>query len=307
MDIRHLEYFLEVVRQGSFSKAAAILHITQPSISKMIKSLEDDLGVPLIYRNSKQVSLTDAGQAVLEQSQQIVTLFHNLSGEIDDIVHLKKGKVRIGIPPIAGSTIFPPLLGEFNKHHPHIQIQLFEFGSKKVELGVQDGSLDIGIVCTLPSKTDIFEILSFVQDPLQVIVHPEHHLAGYPAVDFAALANEPFVLYSDDFSLYDHIHHRCKLSGFQPRIICETSQREFMTQMVAAKLGVALLPSKICDQLDPQTLVAIPLTDPQIFLHLSLIWRKDRYLSFAARRWLEFTSTELGITPPTLNRGTEIA
>lgn len=305
MDIRHLEYFLEVARQRSFSKAAATLHITQPSISKMIKSLEEDLGVPLIYRNAKQVELTDAGQAVQEQARQIVTLFQNLTVELNNVVHLKKGKVRIGIPPIAGSTVFPPLLGEFNRNYPNIQIQLFEFGSKKIELGVQEGVLDIGIVCTLPTKTDIFEVLSFVEDPLQVIVHPQHRLVGHPAVDFAALASESFVLYSEDFSLYDHIHHRCKLAGFHPKIICETSQREFMTQMVAANLGVALLPSGICRGLDPKTVVAIALTDPQIFLQLAIIWRKDRYLSFAARRWLEFTSGQLGIEPPAINRGYE--
>lgn len=288
MNIHHLEYFLEVVRQGSFSKAAATLHITQPSISKMVQNLEDELGLVLINRNAKPLELTDVGQAVMAQTQEIMALFHNLTTKIDDVTQLKTGNIRIGIPPIAGSTIFPPILGEFNKCYPDIQLNLFEFGSKKIELGVDDGSLDIGIVCTLPAKTDMLEIFSFVEDPLRVIIHPKHHLANQAEVDFAALANEAFVLYNKDFSLYDHILDRCKLAGFQPRIICETSQREFMTQMVAANIGVALLPSKICDELDPDKIKAVPFTDPQIFLQLSIIWRKDRYLSFAARQWLDF-------------------
>ena len=297
MDIRHLEYFLEVVRQGSFSKAATALHVTQPSISKMIKSLEDELGFPLIYRTAKKIELTDAGQAVLEQAQQISALFQNLTVDLADLTNLEKGRVRIGIPPIAGSTIFPRVLGEFNRAYPNIQIQLCEFGSKKVELAVLEGSLDVGIVCSLPARDDVFAAFSFVEDPLRLIVHPEHPLAKLPSVDFAALADEAFVLYSEDFSLYDLISHRCKLSGFQPKIICKTSQQEFMTQMVAAKLGVALLPGKICDELDPKMIVSIPLTDPQIMLHLAIIWRKDRYLSFAARRWLEFATAPLGVKP----------
>lgn len=292
MNITHLEYFLEVIRQGSFSKAAAALHVSQPSISKMIQSLEEELGVTLIYRSAKQIELTDAGKVILEQAQQIVPRFQNLAMELDDIVHFKKGKVRIGLPHITGSTVLPGVLGRFHQTHPNIQIQLYEFGSKKIQLGVQEGSLDVGIVCTLPQKTDIFEIFPLVKDPLKVIMHPGHALAAKPVVDFADLKNEPFVMYSADFSLYDCILECCKAAGFQPKIICETAQREFMTQMIAAKLGIALLPSTICDNLDQNTIISIPLKDPQIYLQLAIIWRKDRYLSFAARRWLEFTTDQ---------------
>lgn len=296
MNIHHLEYFLEVVRQGSFSRAASTLYITQPSISKVIQNLEDELGVVLINRNMKPLELTDAGQEIIEQVQQIVTLFHNLTIKLDDVIQLKKGKIRLGVPPIASSTILPPILGEFKKKYSNIELQLIEYGSKKVELGVYDGTLDIGIVCTTPTKTDIFEFFSFIEDPLKVIVHPEHPLANNKQIDFADLSDESFVLYSEDFSLYDHILNRCKLAGFQPKVICETSQREFMTQMVAANFGIALLPGKICDQIDPKTIVSIPFNDPQIFLQLSAIWHKDRYLSFAARQWLQFVSKLLPAT-----------
>ena len=146
------------------------------------------------------------------------------------------------------------------------------------------------VVCD-PDRADSFEVLPFVEDPLKLIVHPAHALAQKDEVDFADLRDEGFVLYSEDFSLHDQILARCRLAGFQPIIICETSQREFMTQMVAAKLGVALLPSNICAELDPAAIVAVPLKDPKMVLHLAVIWRKDRYMSFAARRWLEFTTT----------------
>ncbi len=291
MNIRQLEYFLEVARQESFSKAATILHVSQPSISEMIKNLEEELGSPLLYRGAKRLELTDAGQLVQEQAQQIVAQFNNLSGNLKDLHLLHKGKIRIGIPSITASTIFPRVLGEFKQHYPKIELQLHEFGSKKVRQGVNEGTLDIGIVCTLPDRSESFEVFPFVEDPLRVIVHPEHPIASAPSVDFSDLRHEGFVLYSEDFSLHDQILARCKLAGFQPTIICETSQREFMTQMVAAKLGIALLPCKICDELDPAAIVSVPLADPQMYLQLAIIWRKDRYLSFAARRWLEFTTT----------------
>ncbi len=289
MNIRHLEYFLEVARQESFSKAAAILHVSQPSISEMIKNLEDELGAPLLYRGAKRLELTDSGQIVKQQADQIVTLFHSLAGNLQDLNQLQKGKIRIGLPPITASTIFPRLLGEFKQQYPNIELQLHEFGSKKIRQGVNEGSLDIGIVCSLPDRTEHFEVLPFVDDPIQVILPPGHRLSGKSAIDFTDLRDEGFVLYSEDFSLHDQIIARCKLAGFQPIIICETSQREFMTQMVAAKLGIALLPSKICRELDPARIISVPLTDPQIILHLAVIWRKDRYMSVAARRWLDFS------------------
>ena len=296
MNIRQLECFLEIVRQGSFSKAASILHVSQPSISEMIKNLEDEIGTPLLYRDAKRLEMTDVGQTVWEQSQQIVCLFNNLSGHVKESTLLKKGKIRIGIPSITASTIFPRVLGEFKREHPNIELQLYEFGSKKVKQGVNEGSLDIGIVCTLPDRSDDFNVFPFVEDPLWMIVHPEHPLVHSSAVNFSDLAKEGFILYSQDFSLYDQILSRCKLAGFQPNIICETSQREFMTQMVEAGLGIALLPGKICAELNPQTIVSIPLAEPQIFLQLAVIWRKDRYLSFAARHLLEYITTECNLS-----------
>ena len=296
MNIRQLEYFLEVSKQESFSKAAAILHVSQPSVSEMVKNLEEELETPLLYRGAKRLELTDAGQIVQEQAEQIVSLFNNLAGNLKDSHLLQRGKIRIGIPSITASTVFPRLLGEFKRQYPHVELQLHEYGSKKIKQGVNEGTLDIGIVCTLPDRHENFEVLPFVEDPLQLIVHPSHPLARRPAVDFADLRDEGFVLYSEDFSLHDQILARCKLAGFQPVILCETSQREFMTQMVAAKLGVALLPGKICEELDPATIVAVPLQDPQILLHLAVIWRKDRYMSFATKRWLAFTADYQGFS-----------
>jgi DNA-binding transcriptional LysR family regulator len=289
MNIHHLEYFLEVARQGTFSKAAVALHITQPSISKMIKDMEDELGVTLFYRNSRQIELTDAGQALLIEAQQVVSRFQAIVHGMDDVINLKRGIVRIGLPPITSSSVLPRLLGEFSREHPQIQLHLFEFGSKKVRPGVQEGSLDIGIVCSLPTADEDFEAFPFINDPLRLILHHTHPLAQSPVVAFESLATESFVMYSQDFSLHDQIIERCRVSGFSPKILCETSQREFMTQMVAAGLGVALLPASICSGLSPASFVVVPLSDPQIYLQLAIIWRKDRYLSFAARRWLEFT------------------
>ncbi|MNJ54812.1 HTH-type transcriptional regulator CynR [compost metagenome] len=105
MDIRQLQYLIEVARFGSFTMAADALYITQPAISKAIKSMEEELGVVLFDRLGKRVELTDAGRIIAGQAQQIVASFQNLTSELDDLRNLKKGHIRIGLPPMVGAAL----------------------------------------------------------------------------------------------------------------------------------------------------------------------------------------------------------
>ncbi len=287
MDIRHLEYFVEVARQKSFSKAALISHVSQSAISKMIKDLESELGTSLFNRNSKYVQLTDTGVIFFEQAQQVVDMFLNLTTEFETKIKMEKGKISIGLLPITSSTIFAELLGEFKKKYPLIEISLSEYGSKKVALAINDGTLDAGVVCIVPDN-QYYDSLTFSKDPLFVIVSSQNPLSQLPSIELASLSNESFVLYSKDFSLHDEIINQCRNVGFSPNVIFETSQLELMTQMVAANLGIAFLPSAVCRELDAKRIVSVPLTEPQIIHSMSIIWKRGRSMSHAARLWLEF-------------------
>lgn len=282
MDLHHLKYFIEVARQKSFTRAAEINCVSQSAISKTIKDLENELGTTLFNRTSKYVQLTDAGVILLNQSQQIVSMFDNLTANFETELKLEKGKITIGLPSITGASIFAELLASFRKKHPHVDIELYEYGSKKVVVGIQDGTLDIGVICNLPNN-DMFETMPLSNDPLQVVVHPQHPLRSISSVSLASLANESFVLYTKDFSLHEEIVNNCKAVGFQPKIVFETSQLELMIQMVAANLGIALLPSKTCERLDPSRTISIPLLQPIILHKMSIIWRKGHYMSHASR------------------------
>lgn len=295
MDIRHLEYFIEVARQKSFSKAADIIHISQPSISKAIRELENELGVTLLYRNTKCVELTDNGEAILEQAQQIVSSFQNITGQLEEVSKLRTGKIHIGFPPITGVTVLAHMFGAFKKEYPNIHISLYEFGSKKIEAAIHEGLLDIGVICIPSEKNEMYEMMSLVRDPLRIVMYPEHRLAKRSEIDYADLTDEWFILYSNDFGLHDTIKERCRQAGFNLQVVFETSQRELMTQTVAAGLGIAFLPSKICQELDNKVLVSVPMSDPELSLQLAIAWKKGRYLSHAARALLDFCKQHLFI------------
>ena len=294
MDIRHLTYFIEVAQQRSFTKAAQVLHITQPSISKMIKLLEEELDVILFDRSAKHIELTDAGKALLNQSQQIVNSFQNLTSDLADLIHSKKGAITIGLPPMVGARFFPQVISDFTTLHPQISLTLLEVGSEKVHAGVDDGSLDIGVVM-LPVNENIVEMFPIIDQPMMLIVHPEHFLAQQSTVELSQLKDENFILFMKSFTLHDRIINRCIESGFNPKIVFKSSHWDFIAEMVAINFGVALLPKIICQDLDPRRIKIIPMAEPMIHWKLGVIWKKDRYLSFAAREWLNFTSKRFDI------------
>lgn len=296
MDIRHLAYFLETARLKSFTRAAESLYLSQPAISKAIRQLEEELGATLFDRIGKRIELTDAGRVVMEQAQAITQSFSSLSAKLGDLAELKSGQIRIGLPPMVGSSFFPKVIGAFHNRYPDVTLQVFEDGAKKIESDVANGQLDIGVV-VLPLAFDVFDSFQFAEERLNLIVPQSHLLAGAPSARLEDLAQENFVFFREDFTLHDRIINECLQAGFQPRIVYESSQWDLISEMVAAGLGVALLPETICRQASGKAVSVVSLQEPAIWWKLGVIWRKDRYQSYAAREWIAFTREWLGGTP----------
>lgn len=287
LDIRHLEYFMAVAHYLNFTKAANHLHLTQPSLSKTIKQMEDTLGVPLFHRSFRKLELTDAGKALLQNAKVVLKAYQNLTSELNDVASLQKGEIRVGIPPIIGAAFCSMFISEYVSEYPNINMSLIEVGSKKIEEGIDEGTLDIGFICHRPDQNKPIENYQVFHDPLMLVVHESHVLSREEKIQFAMLKDEKFIMYRDDFSLYDRIVRTCLAHQFYPEIVCESSQKDFMMQMVAANLGIALLPKKICDEMNNKELKAIPFTEIPIHLDLRMIWRKGQYIPYAVRAFIE--------------------
>lgn len=291
MDIKHLQYFIEVSNFNSFSKAANHLFITQPTISKMIKNLEAELGVELFDRSRKKLALTDAGKILLEQAKLVNKAFRNLETELDNLLELKTGHIRIGLPPIFDAHFFLKVIGLFHEKYPGITFQLKEEGSKSIEDAVEQNELDVGVI-VLPTQDELFHHFAFMEEDLMLILPTSHPLAGRAEIDLALLSSESFILFNKDFALNDRIISSCNDAGFQPRVISESSQWSFIEEMVASKLGISLLPESICRHLSDHV-CTVRVVNPSINWNLAIIWRKNQYLSYAAKEWLLFTKKEL--------------
>lgn len=291
MDIRSLRYFVEVVRQGGFTRAAGALHVTQPTISKMVKALEDELGGPLLLREGRTVQLTDAGKVVLARGQAVLAEVARLRQEVAEVDGMARGELAVGIPPMAG-RYFAPVIGAYRRQYPGVALRLREQGGRALEEGVASGELDLGVT-VLPATVPGLGTLPVTRHALTVIYPAARAPASMRALPLAALAGESFVMYEDDFVLYRVILDACEAAGFLPQIAGQSRHWDFIGELVAADVGIALLPEPIARSLDPARVAVRPLAAPELTWDLGLVWREG-YLSRAARAWLDACQRAFG-------------
>ncbi|MTH53463.1 LysR family transcriptional regulator [Bacillus mangrovi] len=287
MELRQLKYFVEAVKQKNFTRAAEKMLVSQPALSKMVKSLEDELGAPLIIRSHKGFALTDAGESVYRHAVRMMSVEEDLLSSVVDVQGLSKGTIRIGIPPIIGSLFFPKVLAAFHKKHPGVQIQIKEYGAKKVAESVLAGEIEMG-VAVLPVAEEHFIVHPLIDEKMVLLVNESHPLADAEEVHLSSLQHEDFIFYSEDFALYELVREYCINAGFEPNILFQSSQWDFMSEMAAAGLGVTILPESICSRIIGTRIRKIPIRNPVVPWRLAVIQAKDTYTTYAGRAFIEF-------------------
>jgi len=293
MDIRALRYFTEVVRQQSFTRASEKLFVTQPTISKMMKQLEQELGLPLFIREGRGFRLSDAGEITFSRAQDVLGAMTRLKTELSDLVSLERGALVVGLPPMTGGAFFGPVVSAFRERYPNIELKVVEDGALAIENSVRSGQLEIG-VAVLPVDQEIFDQFSFARDHLCLVAPSGSPWHGASSVKLADIADWPIVLYPEDFTLSTRIQSGFARLGKRIRIAGRSAHWDFIVSMVAAQLGIALLPSTVTTRLQGLAYDVIRLDEEQIVWHLGLIWQKDVYLSHAARAWIQLTQDMLG-------------
>lgn len=281
-----MQYFVEVVKQKSMTKAADSLFITQPTISNTIKLLEEELEVILFSRYKNQIYLTDAGEAFFFQCKEMLKMYDNIPNELSNLLELKTGRLKIGIPTIINIRILINLISQFHEMYPNITFQLFENGSKKIENDIYYGDLDMGIT-VLPTNNKNFNTFSFLEEKLKLVVHKNHKLSKRKTVNIEDLKEQEFILFNSDFYLNDKIKNTCRDYGFNPNMIFETTQWSFIEEMLLNNLGICILPEGILELLD-NNLKAIDINEPSMKWELAIIWRKDIIVDSLTKNWIKF-------------------
>ncbi|GEN88439.1 MULTISPECIES: LysR family transcriptional regulator [Oceanobacillus] len=291
MELKQLLYFKEVAKHKSITKAAQQIHISQPALSKSIKALEEELEAILIIRTNKTIDLTDAGNMVLEYTKEITGLVDEMKLTLNDLTNFSVGQLNIGLPPFIGSLFFPKVMKNFHRSYPNIKLDITEYGGARVVKSVEEGEFELG-VAVLPIDEQIFDVYPIVEEEMKLIVHKNHPLASFKEVDVKDLRDEEFIFYHEDFALNQIVrNHFFITAGFEPKILFKSMQWDLMSEMVAANLGIAILPQSICNRLFTKDINIISLK-PTILWKLAVITKKGKYISNAGRKFIDFILTD---------------
>lgn len=286
-----MKYFVEVVKQGGMTNASKSLYIAQPTISKAIKDIEAEMAVPLFDRSKRNLVLTDAGKIFFNKCKEIISLYDNLPTEINSLYGLETGHINISMSAVMSMRKFIGILGEFHQLYPNITYNLIESGGKTTENLILNDEVDIGVT-TLPVDHHLFESISLNKEDLRVVLHREHPLAYKTSIKMEELAEENFILFNEDFYLNDKIIENAKNAGFVPNMASQISQWNVIENLIINKLGITILPATISELLNDDVKM-IQLENANTEWELGVVWKKDKRLSHATNKWIEFLKDKL--------------
>lgn len=292
MDIQHLKYFLEVCKYESFSKAAEHLFVTQPILTRCIKSLEKELGVTLIIRSTKSFSLTDSGRALQYYGQQLVNQHQDIYRHIQDVKDAVVGEVHISSPGVLLDMYFPKVVTDFHRKYPNVRITVKECGSRHTERDVLDGIADIGLIMLPSENPQNLDMIPIVHDSVCVLVRNDHPFARESQIHIRQLAGEDIITYNPGTTLYHSFIKLCQENGFVPRISYQSLMPNFILDIISYGDCVGVLPAPVYHQFKPENLVAIPLI-PHFPWEIAMITKKGRYLSHATEKFMKYTLEHL--------------
>ncbi len=302
INLHQLKIFHTVARTGSFSRAAAHLSISQPSVSIQVGELERQFGIELFEQFGKSVRLTEAGRILDDYAGRILTLIEETRRALDEVKGLRRGRLVLGATPTPGTYMLPALLGRFKEQYPHLEIVLRITGSREIQEMVSQHELDIGVVGWKVTLPDL-ETVQLATDELVLVVAPTHRFATRPFVEIADLSGEPFILRergSGNREALDEALHR---AGVHITPVLELAGAEMVKQAVAANLGISLL-SQCAVELEVSSgrLRVLPIRGLRIEREISLIYHRDHRLPRTAQAFVEMiapkTAPGLSATAP---------
>jgi DNA-binding transcriptional LysR family regulator len=240
VNLHQLRTFESVARHRSFTRAAEELALTQPAVSVQVKALEESLGTDLFDRAGRQVTLTEAGESLIEYARRILGLLEEARSVIDDLHELRRGRVSISTVTTPGAYVLPPLLGAFQALYPGIRISLEVTNRATVRRRLLDNDVDLTIMGRPPQ--DLEHVATpFLPNDLVVIAAPTHPLAGKRRIPLARVAEEPLVMREAGSGTRVAVEEHFKEHDLEPRLGLEVGDNSGVKEAVAAGLGVSIL------------------------------------------------------------------
>lgn len=283
MELYQLQYFLEAARQKNFTRAAGRLHLAQAALSEQIRKLESEVGAPLFQRGRRESVLTAAGETLAVHAGALLQQAEAARRAVQELIGLRGGRLVIGAIPSISAGLLPAPIARFRQRHPQVELVLAEGTSETVAEWVESGRVEFGLVQS-PTPEGAFAERILMTERFLLLVPNNHALAGRREADLKALATEPFVFFKG--RARESALAACRAAGFEPRMACESGELETVRALVAAGLGVALLPELAARRARPECAL-LRVRRPKVERQLSLIRKRGHTASTAATAFEE--------------------
>jgi DNA-binding transcriptional LysR family regulator len=280
VQIQQLTYFVAVARTRHFTRAAELTGVSQPSLSKQIRVLENSLGTPLFVRNRGAIELTSAGEALLPHAQRILIDTESAQRTVHEVATLRRGRVRMGATPSLCEGLLPEALMDFHDSYPDIELEVQEAGSRVLTRELADGRLDVALlIVPLHNADSDIQTTPILRERLVLASPADSHMPE--RMDIRELRDLPLVMFREGYDLREVTLGACADAGFEPRLSVEGGEMSAVLRFVQAGLGHAVVPSMVLTT-RPQ-LRATQLDNPPLERVIALAHRSTEALPLAAR------------------------
>lgn len=291
MELRDLQTFVMVVERGGFGKAAEALCVTQPAVTRQIKSLEQEIGTLLLERMGRRVSLTAAGTALFAYATRLQVVMDEAKAVMADLKEGVTGRLRVGASSTAATYILPGVLSQYKARYPKMELRVQTGVSARIVERVLKNEVDVGVVMDFEGHSQLVERI-WREYSMRLLVYPNHPVverAIEGEIPVSALEGQSLIVMEPGTNLRGIVDRFLQETGIGVEISLEMDNVEAIKKMVESRLGIALLPEvAVLEEVKAGRLVELGLVGtPEIMRSVSVIYRKDKYLSGALLLFME--------------------
>ena len=281
MEIHQLRYFVAVADEGSFSRAAVREHVAQPSLSQQIQKLEAEMDQRLFDRLPRSVVVTEAGKCLLDYARKILVEIGDAHRCVDDLKREVVGRLAVGAIPTIALYVLPRLIGEFQRQHPKVVFEIFEDTTENLATRLEDGTLDLALASTCGETPGLKRHL-LGKEPLCVLLPKKHRLAKRKTIKWSDLEAEKFLLLHEEHCLAGQVCDYLEKNHLHPELTVRGAQLATIARMVAAGMGVTIVPQMMTESEFTNGCVAVPFAPPAPVRELNLLRNPLRFEGKAA-------------------------
>jgi DNA-binding transcriptional LysR family regulator len=283
MDIKQLKYFRTIAAEGHITGAAKRLFMTQPSLSQQLKLLETELGVQLVVRGSRRITLTEAGRLLQDRAGQILDLLHTTEIELKELHEGYRGTLSMGTIASSGVTLLPGLLRDFHKRYPNIKFQLWEGDTHRILELLNNGLIEVGIARSV-FDLELYHSITLPSESMIVAMSGDWDCGEQAnSVTMSELADKPLLLHRSNELM---ILEACHQVGFVPQILCKGDDVRTLLVLANEGFGLAIVPKSALGLVPSHGLKYKEIIASQLAIKKSIVWLRQRHLSAAAKHFL---------------------